>query len=168
DAHDYEIGARRAAVKKRSLLHGERAFGLPRQTYGKPRAIAGLALDHDPAARRLDDLPRDPEAEPETAEIARRHRPFEALEDALLLLRIDANAVVGDLENRLATVGAQLDLDGLAGAIFDRVGQKVRDHLLQAQPIPHPRHVRRHARHDLAASAGRGFGEPLDHIAHQI
>src|SRR5687767_6473217 len=60
-------------------------------------ALAGLALDADRAAMRLDDLPRDVQAEAEAAVGARRDRPLEAVEDPVELLGRDADAVVAHL-----------------------------------------------------------------------
>ena len=62
----------------------------------------------------------------------------EQVEDALMVLGIDAAAVVGDLENRKAEFGAALDPDiaGNAGPeIFERVVDQIGENLLQRQAI---------------------------------
>ena len=62
----------------------------------------------------------------------------EQVEDALMVLGIDAAAVVGDFENRKAEFGAALDPDiaGNAGLeIFERVVDQIGEDLLQRQAI---------------------------------
>ena len=62
----------------------------------------------------------------------------EQVEDALMVLGIDAAAVVGDLEDRKAELGAAADRDiaGNAGLeIFQRVVDQVGEDLLQREPV---------------------------------
>src|SRR5690242_12398983 len=84
------MGALAAVSSGRSA---DRAPALPRQLDGEARALAERAVDLDRAARLLHHARDDPQAEPEPAELARRGRPLEALEDARLVLGIDADAV---------------------------------------------------------------------------
>src|SRR5690606_28184634 len=76
--------ARRSADRRRGQ----------RQLDREGRPVARPAVDPHRAAVRVDDLPHDPQAEPEAAEVARGHRPLEALEDALVALRRDPDAAV--------------------------------------------------------------------------
>src|ERR1700751_1226303 len=62
----------------------------------------------------------------------------EQVENALMILRIDAPAIVGDLENGKAKLGASLDRD-LAGnprfQIFDRIVDQIGKNLLERKSI---------------------------------
>ena len=62
----------------------------------------------------------------------------EQVENALMVLGIDAAAVVGDLENRKAELGAAADRDiaGNAGLeVFQRVVDQIGENLLQRQAV---------------------------------
>src|SRR6202521_5897332 len=61
----------------------------PRKRDGEGGPRAGGAHDGDVAAVRLHELPGDVQAQAEAAVAARRHRPLEAVEDALLVGRSD-------------------------------------------------------------------------------
>src|SRR6185295_14991539 len=74
------------------------ALRLAREHHGELGALLRLALDLDLAVHRRHDLLHDPQPQPEAAEMARRGRPFEALEDARLVGGRDADAVVLHLE----------------------------------------------------------------------
>ena len=65
-----------------------------------------------------------------------RHGALEALEDALGVLRRDADALVAHLEPGVGAVAVDGDLDALAGAVLHGVGQQVAHHLLQAHGVP--------------------------------
>src|SRR3954447_14567094 len=64
------------------LSHGRGRRRLPRQPHRERRPAARLALDGDGAAHRVDHLPHDPQAQPETTVIAAGDRPFEPAKDA--------------------------------------------------------------------------------------
>src|SRR5205085_1380900 len=84
----------------------------------------------------------------------------EQIEDALMILRIDAAAVVNDLENRVAEFYAPADQDvaGDAGLeIFQRVVDQVRKDLFQRQAIADEIGQR------LDVNVGSGFGRLVRH-----
>src|SRR6185295_15833099 len=101
------------------------------------RPRARLALDADLPLQRADDLLDDPEAEADAAEVARRRRQLEALEDPLLIAGRDADAVVSHAQARRVAV-LDAELDRLAVAVLERVRQQVGDHLLDPALVPAP------------------------------
>src|SRR5262245_36499577 len=94
-------------------------------------AVAGLAVHRDRAPGGLDHLARDPEAEAETAVLAGADRALEALEDAGLLRRVDADAVVAHHQHGAIALAPQLDVDRLAAAVLHRVREQVRQELVE-------------------------------------
>jgi len=90
----------------------------------------------DGAAKRRDDLVRDVEPEAQPAVLARGHSALEALEDVWKLVWRNADAVVLHGEKRGAMLGGDRDLNGLAAAELERVGEEVGDDLLEADPVP--------------------------------
>src|SRR4029077_11144154 len=62
----------------------------------------------------------------------------EQIEDALVVLGIDATAIVRNLKNRKAELGAATDQD-IAGdvglQIFQRIVDQIREYLLERKPI---------------------------------
>ena len=108
----------------------------PRQLDAERGAAARFALHGDSAVAGVDNLLADPQAEAEAGMPLDRGRPFEAMEDPLLLLRQDSFSGVPYLHARAVLVGVELDLDGTAAAELDRVGEQVGDHLADADPIP--------------------------------
>src|SRR5207244_1836359 len=113
------------ADASRSSALRRRARQLDRE--GAPGAR--LADQRDAAAVGLDDLPADPQAQTEPAELLPGDSPFEALEDAGLIRRVDPDAVVPDLEEHVLGPPLQPDLDGLAGTVLGRVADQVVDEL---------------------------------------
>src|SRR5581483_9518476 len=99
-------------------------------------ALPLRALDGHAPAHRVGQLLDDPQAEPEPAVVLRRHRAPEPLEDALLVLRRDADAVIAHGERGQPVVRRGAELARFAGAILHGVGEKAGDDLIDAQPIP--------------------------------
>src|SRR5262249_32311158 len=73
---------------------------------------------------------------PEPAEMALRDRAFEALEDSLLILGSDPDAVIAQGEQGTAVDRSQCNFDRLALAVFDRVRKKVGQNLVEPHSIP--------------------------------
>src|SRR6187401_1147467 len=92
----------------RRRLDGLRPAAQPHDEGG---ACPGLALDEQRSLVRTDDLGADVEPEPEPTEVPRRHRAFEASEDALLVFLGDPDAVVAhdDLDVIVGGLGAHVD-----------------------------------------------------------
>src|SRR5882757_3025527 len=100
-------------------------FRLHRQLYRERRPLARNAADADASSHRLDDAPRDPETETEAAVFARPLCALEALEDPLLIVGRDADAVVDDAEHGALPLRKGLDLDHVALAVLEGVGDEV-------------------------------------------
>src|SRR5215213_2198511 len=85
---------------------------LDRQPYREPAAFAGCALHLDRAAELLEHLAHEREAEPGPAVRARARRVdlIEALEDPVLLLGLDPDAVVADREQDVVALHARREL----------------------------------------------------------
>src|SRR5688572_15592147 len=77
-----------------------RCASRPREGHDERRPRAGFTLDVDRAAVHVHELARDPQAQPQAAEVARRHRALEAQEDALLVIARDADAQVLHAQHR--------------------------------------------------------------------
>src|SRR5690606_4187394 len=90
----------------------------------------------DPPTVRLDELPRDEQAEPQAAERARGTGAFESLEDEVLLVGRYARPAIGndDLITLVATPGRDRHLG--AGRILDHVAEQVLEHLLEPIDVP--------------------------------
>jgi len=73
------------------------ASGRGGQFHGKYRALLQLALHRDLPAERLDDLPDDPQAEPEATIPVVGDGALEAIENALLVFLGNANPPIRDL-----------------------------------------------------------------------
>src|SRR5438045_7344396 len=111
--------------------------GARRQIDGERRAHAWLASQRHRAAGFADDAAGDPEAEAEAGVAAVGDGALEALEHARLMVRRNADPVVGHLEARAAAVRRHDDLDRAALAVLHGVRDEVRDDLIEAHPIPH-------------------------------
>src|SRR5690349_16241090 len=118
----FPSGARRSTSGRRST---------ERQRDREGGALVRDAADGDAAAVQARDLACDPEAQPVAAAPVDADA-LEALEDALLLLRLDAPAAVGDADLGVARGLADADRDGLAIAVLDGVGEQVADDLPHA------------------------------------
>src|SRR5437879_6431752 len=138
---------------------------LARQAHGEGGAEAAVAVDGDGAAVRLYDLTHDPQTEAEAAEMLQRRHPLEALEDAPLRLLGDADAVIGDANQRLLFVAADLDLDGPPVAVLDGVAHQVLDDLLDTQRVPASAHrAAAGAQRQRRAGAVGGLAQALQHL----
>src|SRR5204862_1538877 len=94
----------------------QRLQDLSRQLDGERRFDVGLARQRDGPAVRLDDLPHDPQPQPQAAVVTLADSALEPSEDALLIGRPDADATVAHQEARRA-LARHLDGDRLAGTI---------------------------------------------------
>src|SRR5207248_57769 len=77
----------------------------------------------------------------EPSEVPVRHGAFEALEQAPLVGRVDADPVVADLEEHVEVPSPQADLDRLPGPVLRGVPDQVVDQAVQAVAIPVPAHA---------------------------
>src|SRR5262249_18313582 len=130
------------------------------------RALRGRALDLDRATVLFDDLPRDPQAEPETADVPVDGGALEALEDARLIAGGDADAVVADDEDGASAAAKHAHLDALAAGVLDGVGDEVGHHLVDALAVPLALD-RLAPVVDAAARRRDFFGEALDDLGHE-
>src|SRR4051794_37936810 len=87
--------------------------GRDRQTHRERSAQSRCALDRDVATACLHDLPDDPQPQTEAAEFASGRGAREAIEDGLLFIELDTDAVVGHTENGAGRVEGEIDLDWL-------------------------------------------------------
>src|SRR5262249_37442683 len=96
----------------------------PGQIDDEGAALAERADDPHRAAEAGDELARDPQAEAEAAGAAPRDRALEAAEDALVVLRVDADAVIAHHHLGAGAERAHRDLDRVAAAVLDRVAEQ--------------------------------------------
>src|SRR5471030_639301 len=89
---------------------------------------AKCAHQFDAAAVRRGDLADEPEADAEAAIPAVRNRAAEALENALLIHRRDADALILDRQSGFARALFDRDLHLPALAVLQRIGYEVGDH----------------------------------------
>src|SRR6185312_17069438 len=137
---------------------------LERQRHDEGRAVPGRAVHAHAAAHELDELARDPQAEPEAAVVALRRGALELAEDALLLLGRHADAVIDYADLGAPVVAAELDLDRLALPVLDGVGDEVGDDLIDARAIPEPQDRRRRRQLERDVLPPRFVLEPRDHL----
>src|SRR5262249_53876045 len=95
----------------------------------------------------------------------------EQVEDALMVLGVDAAAIVDHVEDGEAELGAAADFDVARHArlqIFQRIVDQVRENLLQREAVADDIGYRAYA--DLCLGFGglmrHGFTDPLDEITH--
>src|SRR5262249_55526580 len=124
--------------------------------------------DVDFAAHELHQLARDPQPEPEAAVVALRRRALELVEDALLLLGSDADAVIDDAHFGALAVAADRDLDRLTLPILDGVGDEVGQDLVEARATPHPRQRRRRLQRERHALPAGLFAQARHHVARDL
>jgi hypothetical protein len=86
------------------------------------------------------DLAGDVEPEADAPEVGGGDRAREPVEDALPLSGIDSDAVIGDHQPGRLAFAPHGDLDRATPSELERVRQKVRDDLLDAQAVPAPTH----------------------------
>src|SRR4051812_30436184 len=111
-------GAARRHIAVRRAHHCSTATRSDGQGDRERRAVAGNARHRDLAAMRVNELARDPQAEAEATELARRHGAFEPAKDSGLVLGRNADAVIDDAEDRAFAIAAQVDLDRRALAVL--------------------------------------------------
>src|SRR6267378_7332782 len=94
-------------------------------------AGAGLRADPDTPAVALRDFLADGEPDAGSRVLAHRMQALEEHEDALEVLRLDADAVVGDADVPLARLLDRADMDAghLLAAELERVADEVLEHL---------------------------------------
>src|SRR3954447_16244413 len=92
-----------------------------RQLERELRAPAGLGVDPDPALHALDELAGDVEAETGAADALRHVRvePVELVEDPVVLLGRDPEALVGDAEPHPGAVPLEPDEDPALVRVLD-------------------------------------------------
>src|SRR5262245_43289818 len=83
-----------------------------------------------------DDLPGDVEAKTKTAKAIDRACAFKAVENSGLVSLGNPRSAVSDGNPRSRHAVGNAYLDRFSSSVFYRVSQKVRDHLLESQPIP--------------------------------
>jgi hypothetical protein len=115
----------------------------------------------------LHDGAADVQAQPQAAVVVDGHSGGEAVEDARLLDRADADAVIRDLQAGRVAVRAGGDLHRGAGAEFDGVRQQVGEDLIEARGIPAPLHGRAGLNRQRATRAGSLGSDPFHHLPHQ-
>src|SRR5262249_10295320 len=108
------------------------------QRQGDPegRAAAGGALDFDPAAVGFDDLAGGGEGPAGAGVVGSGDGALELAEDAVDLGRGEADAAIADLDVDEVAVDVGRDLDRLAQAEGDGVGQEVEQDLLEPDGVP--------------------------------
>src|SRR3954454_10832805 len=114
------------------------ASDLERKLHDKRRTRPGEAVHADGAAQLLDDPAHDEEAQAQTIALT-DHRPaLERFEDALSELRLDSHSLIADRHPAHAAlrVDAGPDQHRATLSVFDRVGQEVRDHLIESAAVP--------------------------------
>src|SRR5688572_24967815 len=139
---------------------------LERQHHREGRSDAGLALNDDRTAVRLGELARDEQTEAEPAEMTQRHGALEPAEDPAQRLLLDADAVVRDRDPDRPVAVLGLDLDRLALAVLDGVGEEVREDLLDAEPVPAAGDRLAGVADELGTDLARLGAEALDHVPH--
>src|SRR5262245_28501794 len=105
---------------------------------------------------RARDLPRDPQAESEPADMAGGDGALEAIEDALAIRIGDADPMIAHAHSRVAAVLLHADDDRSTASVLDRVREQIVDHLLHAHRIPGADDVVLRVEGDLRAHAFGG------------
>src|SRR5277367_289332 len=137
---------------------------LERELHDEDRAGSQAAFHCDRAPQRVDDLPNDPEAEPEAADMA-GGGSFEAFEDPGQIGRGDADSVIAHDQTRSIRLATDTDLDRVIFAVFDGVGEQIRDDLVDPHTVPSA-----HDRLSLdphAYEVALGLGVALDDFANE-
>src|SRR5438309_47242 len=104
--------------------------GREREVHHERRALARNAAHSDGAPERLHDLPDDPEAQPEPAEVLARDGALEALEDPALVLGRDPDSGVAHLVANASVVRRHRESDRLAASELEGVREQVREDLV--------------------------------------
>src|SRR5271155_2580539 len=99
------------------------------------RPSAGPALGSYRPGMLFDDLVGDEKSEPESAVIAADGGALEASEDSLQILYRDTDAAVLHDQQSLVALGLELDVDRLAAAVFDRVGDDGADRFVEPESV---------------------------------
>src|SRR5689334_24949660 len=94
------------------------------ELHRKGAPLAGGADHRNPPSVRLDDLPADPEAQAEAAELLARDGALEALEDPGLVGRLDPDAVVAHGEEDVVRPALQAHLDRFPRAVLGGVADQ--------------------------------------------
>lgn len=129
-----------------------------------------VAREIDDAAVRRQQLARDPQPESQARVVAARHRALEAAEDPFAIPGGDADALVLE-RHRHAGRGigaAHGDGDRLSGAVLHRVGEKIRDDLLETVRIPAADAVADRRDAYVASSTGSVVSETLARLLDEL
>src|SRR6266540_3667197 len=161
---------RRVTVPEAGLFGLDEARGsrgganrLARQDEPELASRSRLAVEFDSPAERPCRALRDREAETGAAAraVTRLVDAVEAVEDALAVLRCDADARVADGEDEVPAGAPAAELDLAArGGVADRVCQQVAEHGLQQPPVGDRRQRFRLDRQRDAGHAGSGLEPP--------
>ena len=119
------------------------------------------------AAQAVDDLTDEPQAQPEAAEVPCGGHARSAPKMRWRCSCGDADAPVAHLQRGARVLRAHHQLHRRPGAVLQRVGEQVRHHLLQPQPVPLARHGSADSQPEGAARARSSRLEALGHLAHQ-
>src|ERR1700754_375596 len=109
-----------------------------RQGEAEDGALARRAGGGDRAVVALDDLAAECEADPGAGVLAARVQALERAEDARRVLRLEADAVVGDADLGRAVQGVRVDAHARGNAVaveLDRVGDQVLQQLTHLRAV---------------------------------
>src|SRR5439155_2048523 len=131
-------------------------------------AALGAGLDPDAPAVAPDDLLDDGQADAGAGIRVAGVQALEHLEDALAVARVDADAVVGDLEVPVLALAARADLDARGGlaAELQRVGDEVLEQLGELHPVAVD--GGQIGGEHLPARLGDLLAQALEHLAQQL
>src|SRR6266403_1648463 len=127
---------RQISIRSISEQHPHETCRSDRQFDREGGALARSALNADAASVRNHDLPHDIQTETHPAVATHRDGALEAIEDPLLIFPWDADAVITDRQPRGDVRALNRNLHRLTRAVLDRVGEQVRQHLINPQLVP--------------------------------
>src|SRR5437764_15440396 len=84
----------------------------------------------------FNDLARDVQSHAHPAVLPRRDSPLKAAKDTLLVLLSNANPLVFHGQVRVRTLGGDCHSYGATMSIFHRIGEQIRNDLLDARRVP--------------------------------
>src|SRR4051794_35739099 len=123
-----------------SRLRPRRGARLAGELDRERRAFPDPALHFDGSAVRLHDLPRDVEPQAEAAVLSRRNGALEPLEDAVDSIAGDTDAMIAHGDSSVGTRAFDGYLHWRTSAVFQRIGEQVGDHLVDAERVPKTEH----------------------------
>src|ERR1700737_1736988 len=108
--------------------------------YDEDRTGALAAGDLDCPPMRLNALPGNPQSNAEASKVLRGNGTVESLKDSTLLFGGDAQAMIDNHQAGQVPLAIDSDLDRLALAELQRIGDQVADHCLQDRGVPISKH----------------------------